>query len=126
MDKNAIKNVMDEVGKALGTFDDISLQEIEDTIKNQADEQLEFTKKKYMNELLRNKLGTIESLIKQKDIKVDNEESHVNFIDNLFSENLQKIKDELGQVYSQMAATYSDENWSEKWHSLMDGKSVFG
>ncbi|MCY7752003.1 AAA family ATPase [Bacillus haynesii] len=125
LDFNIIKEVCDEFTNFFG-INEISINEIEDRVRSIADEQLQYTKKKYMNSLLRNKLSTIESFIKQKDLKVDNLKNHERYIKNLFNgNNWNNVLADLINVFNYMEETYAEENWETSWLELLDGKNVF-
>lgn len=125
LDIKNMKIVLDEIQVALQT-NKIEESEIEGIIFEYANHQLQYTKKKYMNAALRNKLNTVESLIKQNDLKIDGFDIHKQYIDEIFkSEKWNNIKTQMEEVFCQMENVYSESNWKKNWESLMDGKSVF-
>lgn len=125
IDLEAIKKTVDYFTASFGT-DEISIDEIRTVVKSIADNKLDFTKKKYMNTILRNKLSTIESFIKQRDLNVDSIDSHRVYINSLFNgENWDNVKNQLIDVFSSMEDTYTEEKWNNNWLDLLDGKIVF-
>ena len=125
LDLEAIKTTTDYFTEVLNSRE-FSDSEICEVIKSIADENLAITKKKYMNTVLRNKLSTIESFIKQRDIKVDSIENHNAYIDALFNgENWNRVKNDLKNVFNSMEENYSAEQWEQNWLDLLDGKIVY-
>lgn len=137
LDKHELENYYLEplvIRDALKTFEHssdpsykaLNLNAIEEMIFEVANEQLEFTKSKYLNYNLNNTMGKMNSLIKKRDLKVDTLDNHKQHIETIFSgDDFEEIKGELIGHFEAMQQNFSESNWQVKWPELMDGKSVY-
>lgn len=95
-------------------------------MKEIADSFLDSTKRKYLNYLLHRELSHIDSLIDQKEIKLENENEYKDFIDKIFSSSKwEDVLSKMKSVYLKMQGKYSKENWEKEWKKLCDGKTVY-
>ena len=104
----------------------LSEDTLQKKIRRIADESLEDTKRKYLNNEIRLKIKDMANLIKQRDIAIGNQNNYEEYIDQVFSgekfeEYIKQIKDE----HQAMMEKYNLLNWNKKWKKLCDGKRVF-
>ena len=118
---DTLNKICDAVGKSK-----ISIEEVANIFKKNADETLDDTKKKYLNYLLHAKLHHMDSLFKKKDISYENEASYKNYISEVFnSQEWKKTKNSMYDFYKKMEMKYSKTEWDNNWKILCDGKAVF-
>jgi ABC-type cobalamin/Fe3+-siderophores transport system ATPase subunit len=108
------------------SYTPLSEEEIRDMIYEVATEQLVYTKKKFLNHHLHNKVGKLKSFITHRDILVDEKARYNEYIDDLFTkQEFLDLKQDLINLFDQMQDTYNGDTWNNNWHNFMDGKSVF-
>ena len=120
--------LVDEYNKIAASFnkDGLTKEKLEVIIRKIADDTLEETKKKYMNNEIRRELMKLCNLVKKKDIVVENQKKFEDYIDSLLGN--KSIEDKRGiikEIYTKMQAIYAGEKWESDWLDLCDGKIVF-
>lgn len=101
-------------------------KEVCNILKKYADESLEDTKRKYLNNSIREEIKRMASLVRQKEIGISNKSQYEQYIDSLFSgkEYLKHI-DEIKEKYERMYERYGMLTWSSEWRKVCDGKRVY-
>lgn len=100
--------------------------EILDIMKKYADSSLNDTKKKYLNNCIREQIKKITSLVRQDEINVENKEGFDKYIDELMcGEKYDHIIDEIKSNYDSMMDRYGVLNWQSDWKKICDGKRVY-
>ncbi|KAF6563419.1 DUF4435 domain-containing protein [Paenibacillus sp. EKM202P] len=134
LEKHELENYFLEpsvIRVALKNFEDSNYnapqkEEIEKIIREEADEQLPHTKRKYMNHVLNNTMGKMNGLIKQSELQVDTKEGHEAYIKDILSTGkIRELEKELIEHFNSMEEKFSSANWDKNWKELMDGKSVY-
>lgn len=107
--------------------DDISSEDVLSIMRKIADRALQDTKNKYINNEMRALMQSLAGLVKIKEIVSDTEKEFDTYVDALFeSDEFNKKKKDIKQIYYQMSEKYKDEIWDTKWIELCDGKRVYG
>lgn len=100
--------------------------EVLEIMKKYADESLPDTKKKYLNDSIREKIKNFTSLVKKRDINIENQSEYNNYIDGIFSGGqFDEIKEKIKKEYELMMDKYGVLNWTTDWKKICDGKRVF-
>lgn len=104
----------------------LSEKEVEEILRTHADESLEDTKRKYINNVVREDIKCFVGLIKQREIDIYSQSSYEKYIDKLFkSEEYKKNIIRMKEEYSQMSIKYGMLNWTTEWKKICDGKRVY-
>lgn len=104
----------------------ISEEYVRENLRNFADESLEDTKRKYLNNEIRLKIKDMANLIKQRDIVIGNQNDYEAYIDKVFSgENFEEYLKQIKNEHQTMMDKYNLLNWNTEWKKLCDGKRVF-
>lgn len=124
LDENVIKKAIDQYLDIGGTkYKD--KDEIYTIIRKYADDSLEDTKRKFLNNAIREKMNMLKGLIKQKEIDVTNKQNYEQYIDSvILSEKYNYIVNEIKKKYDVMMERYDALNWSQNWKRICDGKRV--
>ncbi len=101
-------------------------EEVCDILKKYADDSLEDTKRKYINNSVREELKKIANLVRQKEIDISNKTNYEQYIDSLLvGEDYMHIIDNTKEKYVHMNERYGVLNWSSGWREVCDGKRVY-
>lgn len=105
---------------------ELSEEEVCDILKKYADDSLEDTKRKYINNSVREELKKIANLVRQKEIDISNKTNYEQYIDSLLvGEDYMHIIDNTKEKYVHMNERYGVLNWSSGWREVCDGKRVY-
>ncbi len=126
LDEKTIYEALNPLVQATGASD-FSVEIVEEFLKCAVDETNGQAKKKYLNHLLHIKLHHMDSLIKMKEIRIEDNECYSKYIDDLFhSDKWNEATCEMKDKYRIMEEKFSSDNWANHWKQLCDGKMAFG
>lgn len=95
-------------------------------MKKYADSSLDDTKKKYLNNCIREEIKKFASLVKQNDINIENQNKFNGYIDKLMcGDNYNAIINGIKLNYDNMMKQYGVLNWESNWKKICDGKRVY-
>lgn len=104
----------------------VEQQKVLEIMKKYADESLLDTKKKYINNSVREEIKRMASLVKQKDIDISNKANYEKYIDSLFrGKSYSDIIRNIKEKYICMDERYGMLNWLTNWKKVCDGKRVY-
>lgn len=105
--------------------DVVDASEVYEKMKEFADEKVDSTRKKFINNELHEIIKSMSQLVRQREIKIGSQDEYTNYVEGLFSENnMQMYLDKMKAKYSQMQNKYGEDNWNGHWKELCDGKMV--
>lgn len=95
-------------------------------MKKYADDSLPDTKKKYLNNIIREDIKIFTSLVKQCEINIESKGEYEDYIESIFSgEQFNLISKKIKEEYNIMMKQYDALNWGIEWKKICDGKRVF-
>ncbi len=117
--KAALNLVVDE------KKEDITQDSIREIIIDTALDQIDNTKKLYLEQKLRYMVNELNKDLTHRNLPLDGKESFSSHVSNVFSKlNEPSVLDKVGELFIECNERYSQENVREKWEELCPGKQV--